>query len=81
MRRNRVAGETSPGLDQTVLVNGGFGCGLINASPIRGKMPASVINGNRSNHKRQATAPNMTMKGQVTPTKTNSKKVQPTVVN
>jgi hypothetical protein len=47
-----MAGETSPGLDQTVLVNGGFGCGLINASPIRANMPTSVINGNRSNHKR-----------------------------
>jgi len=34
MRRNRMAGETSPGLEQTTLANGGFGCGLIDASPI-----------------------------------------------
>jgi len=45
-----MAGEMSPGLDQTILVNGGFGCGLINASPIRGN--TAGINGNRSNHKR-----------------------------
>jgi hypothetical protein len=44
-----MAGEMSPGLDQTLLVNGGFGCGLINASPIRSN---TVMNGNRSNHKR-----------------------------